>query len=293
MKKLLLILLLFPSLVYAQVEAVKKFDDYKFPFKFSCIIGVTTYAEVGNEFTNKYYPAFTNSVHLSRKVIMIGGIFKRKDSYNNERTYYAACFHDREFYIKADEVELSDNFKSCLDTLATMPDSIRENFWRWTKDFAKSFNDKRLEDIYNLKKEHASYGLSMLDWGFSDTSEYTEGTSVHFRFLNPTKKRIKYIYVNLYGANRVGDKIYERGKSLKTLKFIGPIEPEEIGSVNEDYVWFTDLVDQVKITSIKVQYMDGTVKIIKNVGKIIWDSDLQEYLDEYGDPDLDKLKMIE
>lgn len=293
MKKVLLILFLLPSLVYAQVEDVKKFEDYNFPFKFNCILGVTKYAKVGNEFTHHYYPAFANSVSLNRKVIMIGGILKRMDHYNTEQTYYLACYHDREFYINANEVELTDEYKPCLDTLATMPDSIQGNYWRWTKDFAKMYYYKRLGDIYNLKKHHASYGLSVLDWGFGDTSEYTEGTSVHFSFLNPTKKRIKYIYVNLYGTNRVGDRIYERGKSLKTLKFIGPIEPGNIGNVSEDYVWFTDLVEHVKITSIKVQYMDGTVKIIKDVGKIIWDSNNYEYFDEVGDPDLEKLKMIE
>lgn len=293
MKKVLLILLLLPSLVSAQVEDVKKFEDYNFPFNFSCILGTTKYAKVGNEFNYNYYPAFDNSVSLNRKVIIIGGIFKRIDNYNTEKTYYAACYHNREFYIEANDVEINDEFKSCLDTLASMSDSIQGNFWQWTKDFAKIYNYKRLGDIYNLKKAHASYGLSVLDWGFGDASEYTEGTSVHFRFLNPTKKRIKYIYVNLYGTNRVGDRIYEGGKSLKILKFIGPIEPGNIGSVSEDYVWFTDLVEHVKITSIKVQYMDGTIKPIKDVGKIIWDSQNYNYLEEDGDPDLEKLKMIE
>jgi hypothetical protein len=30
------------------------------------------------------------------------------------------------------------------------------------------------------------------------------------------------------------------------------------------YTWFTDLVQKVKITQIKVQYMDGSFKTINN-----------------------------
>jgi hypothetical protein len=42
----------------------------------------------------------------------------------------------------------------------------------------------------------------------------------------------------------------------------GPIKPDENGSYNFKYTWFTDLVQRVKITQIKVQYMDGSFKTI-------------------------------
>lgn len=173
-----------------------------------------------------------------------------------------------------------------------MPDTIQQKFWEWTKLLSKMYDLKMLGDIENMGKKHAPYGLSLMDWGLYDESEYTDGTSVYFKFLNPTKKRIKYIYVSLYGKNRVGDRIYEGGKSVKTLKFIGPVEPDAIGNVSQEYVWFTDLVSSAKITSIKVQYMDGTTRMITDIKKITWPEHEYSYWDEIND-DLDKLEPIE
>lgn len=292
MKKLLLILLMIPSFAYAQLEVLEHFKDYNFPFEFSSITGITQNAEVGNEFTNNYYPTFSNSVYLDGKFIFIGGIFKRKDFYNTEKIYYKACYHGRQFYINANDVELLSWDKSSLDTLSVMPDSIQQKFWEWTKLLAKKYDLKMIGDINNIGKKHAPYGLSLIDWGIYDESEYTDGTSIYFKFLNPTKKRIKYIYVNLYGKNRVGDRIYEGGKYVKTLKFIGPIESGAIGDVSQEYVWFTDLVDSAKIMSIKVQYMDGTTRTITDIKKITWPEHEYSYWNEINN-DFDKLEPIE
>lgn len=45
----------------------------------------------------------------------------------------------------------------------------------------------------------------------------------------------------------------------------GPIEPEDFGSYTFENLWFTDEVEWAKLVSLKVDYMDGSSKTIKNL----------------------------
>ena len=57
-----------------------------------------------------------------------------------------------------------------------------------------------------------------------DESEYTQGTSFSCTIENYSNKTIKYITFNLVGYNSVNDKVSDRGKIIKSLKGIGPLE---------------------------------------------------------------------
>jgi hypothetical protein len=112
-------------------------------------------------------------------------------------------------------------------------------------------------------------GIGVFSFGAVDASEYTEGTGVEMTFYNPTKKIVKYVHATVVGYNAVNDPVIESGKNSHTLKCIGPINPGEDGTYNFEYVWFTDIVETAKLTSIKVQYMDGTEKIISKPSEVI------------------------
>jgi hypothetical protein len=119
----------------------------------------------------------------------------------------------------------------------------------------------------------------MLDWTLYDESEYTNGSSIRFEIYNPTKKTIKYIWFYVKGINPVGDAVVGRnGKSIVELKGVGPIEYNNSGTYNFEYVWYTDLVHKSRITSIKVQYMDNSIKIIQSPNEIMMPSDLSEFI---------------
>lgn len=117
-------------------------------------------------------------------------------------------------------------------------------------------------------------GLAILDWSFYDQSDYTEGTGVRIKIYNPTAKVIKYITFTFVAFNPVGDKITDkvRGSNI-SMKGVGPIKPGESGSYNYEYVWFTDLVESVRIMNIRIQYMDGTIKSVNNPKDIILSSE--------------------
>jgi hypothetical protein len=61
---------------------------------------------------------------------------------------------------------------------------------------------------------------------------------------------------------------------------VGPIEPEASGSYDFDYVWHSDLVEEAKITSIKIQYMDGSVKTITSIGSVMLEKNLYDYIQD-------------
>ena len=137
---------------------------------------------------------------------------------------------------------------------------------------------KKAEDFLKGTK---SKGLTILDWSFYDESEFTDGTSIKIQIFNPTNKTIKYVWFTFAGYNAVNDKIVDRKRGANiTMQGIGPIKPNELGTYNYDYVWFTDLVQTVKIISIKVQYMDGTIKLVTNPKEIIAPLEIQELLFE-------------
>ena len=139
------------------------------------------------------------------------------------------------------------------------------------QDSLETIRQKKLLEYY---KKCELKGISVFECVAVHASEYTEGTGVDFTFYNPTKKVVKYVHATVVGMNPVDDPVIEGGKTSHTLKCIGPINPGETGSYSFEYVWFTDIVERAKLTSIKVQYMDGTEKIISKPSEVIMPKEL-------------------
>lgn len=104
------------------------------------------------------------------------------------------------------------------------------------------------------------YGIGLISYQATD-DDYATGAN--FFIFNPTAKTIKYIWFTVAGENPVGDLVKTNTGYYKTLKAIGPIESNSIGEWSFDYVWSTDIVQYLKIATIKIQYMDGTYRTVK------------------------------
>ncbi|WP_379090651.1 hypothetical protein [Pedobacter sp. UC225_65] len=76
-------------------------------------------------------------------------------------------------------------------------------------------------------------------------------------FLNMSTKKIKYLYITVRAENAVDDPV-----ATKTAKAIGPILPNETGSYSYDNFFFSKMIESVRITTIKIQYFDGSIKIV-------------------------------
>ena len=97
----------------------------------------------------------------------------------------------------------------------------------------------------------SSFGINLSDLD----NDYVTGFKGSF--LNLSKKKIKYLYISLSAVNAVGDLVKK-----KTVTAIGPILPGDAGSYSYDNMFFSNIIEVVKITAIKIQYFDGTVKMI-------------------------------
>ncbi|WP_343680051.1 hypothetical protein [Chryseobacterium arthrosphaerae] len=124
-------------------------------------------------------------------------------------------------------------------------------------------NDHKNEDIKDamipfIKSE--KYGIGIISYKATDDYSSTGAT---FTIYNSSQKTIKYIWFTVAGENAVGDLVKTGGGYYKTLKGIGPTESNKFGQWSFDYVWLTDIVEYIKLSTIKIQYMDGTFKTIK------------------------------
>lgn len=116
-----------------------------------------------------------------------------------------------------------------------------------------------------LKRQNSiKYGGVLITDFEVNTNKY-DATSVSLSILNLSSKRIKYISFELQAYNPVGDP----NNSPKSVKGVGFVEKDDIGSWEFQNVWFDKTLESVKIKSLSVVYEDGTKKLINDVSNII------------------------
>lgn len=168
-----------------------------------------------------------------------------------------------------------DDFKELVDSLA-------EEYSVSPEAEVLGLNVYRTVD--NLK--HApSFLLNVNSWSINSAG----GIEVSYSVVNSTVKKIKYIYVNSYFLNSVGDICRgDFGDRYMKHKLIGPIGPrpslgedwnsvvEKLSECSGDYsydtpTFYCSVADRMVVSSVKVQYFDGTVKTYtgKQLDKIV------------------------
>ena len=118
--------------------------------------------------------------------------------------------------------------------------------------YGAAINEIAEERMSKLTK---TYALEITDYY---SSKNYNSYDFHISFENTSKKIIKYITISVTPYNSVGDISGE----TKILKGVGPIESEGFGLYHWDMLWYKDLVEYVKINSIKIEYTDKTFKTI-------------------------------
>lgn len=210
-------------------------------------------------------------------LVISGAKICNDENHNNER-YFTVLIDTSEYLIEADKV-LTDSsfFRQIISMSQEKQTSFREYAHYVMKAIRYSKVDKVLKFVQNAKNQ----GIYIENWSFYDESENTEGTGIKFDVTNTAKKTIKYISFTVSGLNAVGDLVKGRsGLSIITVKGVGPIEFEQSGSYDFNYTWHTDLVQEVKILSVKIQYMDNTIKVISNPKSVIITEEHRKILDE-------------
>ncbi|MBU3743100.1 MAG: hypothetical protein FGM61_00945 [Sediminibacterium sp.] len=263
------IILLFLVLITLNSEAQTTISDT------SLIAGITNYtAYPGTSLTVKDIILGNEMINRNSIVIITGA-----HSFSPNVNYFQIAYQGKLFYLNRDYITLKDNsinfFKSVLNLDKKITDSLKVRGLELSKLYFLKEKLKAIEFIDFCKKR----GLLIKKKSIYDESEYTQGTSFECEVVNLSSKPIKYITFLIQGYNAVNDKV----SSIKMLKGIGPIGNFESSKYSFDYVWMTDIIDSYKLISIKIQYMDGSIKTITDTNSIF---------DENGNFDL-YLKILE
>ncbi|WP_019991393.1 hypothetical protein [Rudanella lutea] len=173
-------------------------------------------------------------------------------------------------------VPLSDVFilEDRLDYLKKRGDSgeaIRKNIAAITANFIAEERVKAARAILKKLEKYQRQGLLVSEWGFTEPGDIVGNVNVSFKILNPVKKKLKYIWFTVVAYNAVGDRTGDRlrGTQPATLKGVGPLEEWQEASWEFENVWYNETIDCVRITQIKVQYMDGSFRLFDKPNLII------------------------
>jgi hypothetical protein len=191
-----------------------------------------------------------------------------------EKKEFYKVFHNGLFLVEKSEVNISEADDSYLRSLNADQELILSQKMLEISRQNLEAVKKKAESLIKSKRELGlKNGILIKKSNVFDQSEYTSGTGYDFALINTGKKTIKYIWITVKGINPVNDVV-----SSKTLKCIGPLEPNHEGSYSFDYVWYTDVVETCKISLIKIQYMDGSIKQLANAESLKLSDSLYEIM---------------
>ena len=188
-------------------------------------------------------------------VVIIIGVKDCAPRYGTPKRLFEIAYRNDTYFVPREDLTLNAEYQTKLDAVAPAD-------WEAVRSFGHGLELSRWGDVLGkaLKdfQSKAALGLAVGEWSVVDESEYTSGTGLRIEVHNPTKKTIKYIWFTFVGVNAVDDVV----GGVHTVRAIGPIKPDEGGSYRFEYVWMTDIIESARMRQIKVQYMDGSVKVI-------------------------------
>lgn len=227
-------------------------------------------------------------------------------AYKASEDKYVARFRYANLLFKSEDIEFLDTKKTTTEgkyswerkTITTSADAdflkSKGEDGKEQRFMAAADYDDKQTSIYidNLKKVIDDYNkrvayrkknqIFILGIGYDfDSNEYSHQFGMHFKIYNCFSKTIKYVEFTLTNYNAVGDvQRDDFGRASRTVKGIGPIEPEEGGTYSWDDIFWDDrgVIDRTKLTNVKFIFKDGTTRVFsgstninKHMASDAWD----------------------
>lgn len=159
----------------------------------------------------------------------------------------------------------------CYATLSySQNDSIKSHITRDSsfleKDYLSTLDALSHTSVINKIKNKLPFIIETINTSLPNS---VGGVDLSFSGINITNKDVKYIYINGYPINAVGDKCFchIRKHSNTTCKITGPIKFMQYKNEIFNNVWYDSTIKEFIPTSIKIQYTDGSLSIM-NQAKI-------------------------
>lgn len=202
---------------------------------------------------------------FERMAVVVAGRYRCPSTDRETKDYLVAYYGKQRFFVENSAVFMTAENRNRLPAL---DDQILGKLdFSVLEEEGETYRHVAEGEALKAYDAPAKHGISVLDFSVYDESEYTEATGFKLEVYNPTKKTIKYIRVELMGMNAVDDPVRDRfaGSAIKRVRGIGPIKPQDFASYTFENLWFTDTVEWPKLVSLRVDYMDGSSKTIKNL----------------------------
>lgn len=137
----------------------------------------------------------------------------------------------------------------------------------WIERLKAAIDDYNKEVAYKKKNQIFITGIGYV----FDSNEYSHSYGLRFDVYNCFSKTIKYVEFTLTNYNGVGDvQRDDMGRSTRTVRGIGPIEPEDGGRYSWDDIFWDErgIIKDSKLTSVKFIFKDGTTKVFSGNANI-------------------------
>ena len=193
-------------------------------------------------------------------------------------------FMGKEYPLKVKEMISSYNYTKYLNSYSyyhDLKDMIKEE--TLTKNYLKDvFNEPSLKGQnenaseywifknYNVKiifENDTAKSVDVINYKAVQRNELAissfdvtgDDYSIGFEISlnNCGRKTIKYTFITVTATNPVDDKV-----DTKTVKAVGPIRPSDTGTYEFNNIIYSNTAKYLSIDNIKLQFMDGTFKII-------------------------------
>lgn len=179
--------------------------------------------------------------------------------------YYGVFKDTLSGFLAEGEINLPIEFEDYLKSTSG-DENLRMNF---AERNARLYLLNKIEKEIALYEKYKKVGLVITNKKFS-FAEYGGQFGLELTFYNGYKKDIKYIELTVRPYNRVGDKVFDDfRRDVSRARIIGPFKSDSVSSVEFDDLFWDDrdVISYLVITYMKVTFMDGTVKEIKDINK--------------------------
>jgi hypothetical protein len=225
-------------------------------------------AEVAAKLDRICYPQYPRK-KLPKGAMVV--VVKKSDcvgSHNvNRRTHFEVFFDGEKYFAEMGDIWLQDGSLQRLTEVT--PEQRDASLSRWA-DLSKLMTLRQKSSAVKALEATKSSGIALLKTRIFDVSEHTEGTGFSVELYNSGTKTIKYVSFSVVGLNAVKDVVRDpiRRNAAASFRGVGPIEPGGVASYSKDYFWMTDLVESFRIAEIKLEFMDGTSRVLKDTAKL-------------------------
>ena len=202
----------------------------------------------------------------------VGTLDKYEDSYiiGDNETKYLCTSYGKAFWVNKKDVPLSQ------DSINNILHNRCHAYSQYVKLCGKRNSSVDELDFYHHVIAVYKRCPIVFRTELYDGDDDLKTTSLDFSIDNNLKKTIKYVYITVRGYNAVNDPV---GRS-QTKTCIGPIKHGETANYEFKDIWWTDIIESVKIIGLKLKFMDNTYRIIPHPERCRFPWDLK-YDEDY------------